>query len=561
MKAKILLHSKVFFYSLVLFLIIFGGLSSYGYEWSKTFGKTNIAEEGYSVQQTNDGGYIIAGYSGALTECGTQVYLIKTDAYGKELWSKTFVKGPAKSVQQTTDGGYIITGYTTICGTVGDAFLIKTDAIGNVLWTKTFGGGNGSDWGNSVQQTTDGGYIIVGSTGSFGTGWYNIYLIKTDKNGNEQWNKIFGGSEDDTGNSVQQTTDGGYIIVGKTESFGAGYGDVYLIKTDKNGNEQWSKTFGGSDFDWGQSVQQTVDGGYIITGKTFSFGGGQGDVYMIKTDKNGNELWNETFGGSAESRGNSVQQTTDGGYIITGWTRSLSTSGDVYLIKTDKNGNELWNETFGGSGYDIGSSVQQTIDGGYIIAGTYDYDDVYLIYYNPDRFIDVPPGYWAEDAIYKIFNAGITTGCSKNPLKYCPGDPVTRAQMAIFLLRSKLGSSYTPPPATGIFTDVPVGSFAADWIEDLFNRGITTGCEKNPLKYCPGDPVTRAQMAIFLLRSKLGCSYTPPPATGNIFTDVPVGSFAADWIEDLFDQTVAYNIALKKISPPARRCDAFLWRC
>ena len=152
-------------------------------------------------------------------------------------------------------------------------------------------------------------------------------------------------------------------------------------------------------------------------------------------------------------------------------------------------------------------------------------------------FVDVPPGSFAEEEIYKIYNAGITTGCTKNPLKYCPSSPVTRAQMAIFLLRSKLGSSYTPPPAKGIFDDVPVGSFAADWIEDLFNRGITTGCQKNPLRYCPSSPVTRAQMAIFLLRSKLGSSYTPPAATG-IFDDVPVGSFAADWIEDLFDRGI-----------------------
>ena len=166
----------------------------------------------------------------------------------------------------------------------------------------------------------------------------------------------------------------------------------------------------------------------------------------------------------------------------------------------------------------------------------YDLDAIEAL--NPlETFVDVPSNYWAKDFIYKIYNAGITTGCSKNPLKYCPLSPVTRAQMAIFLLRSKLGSSYTPPAATGIFDDVPVGSFAADWIEDLFNRGITTGCEKNPLNYCPGDPVTRAQMAIFLLRSMFGSSYTPPPATG-IFDDVPVGSFAANWIEDLFDRGI-----------------------
>jgi hypothetical protein len=154
-----------------------------------------------------------------------------------------------------------------------------------------------------------------------------------------------------------------------------------------------------------------------------------------------------------------------------------------------------------------------------------------------ELFVDVPPGSFAEEEIYKIFNAGITAGCSKSPLKYCPTSPVTRAQMAIFLLKSKLGSGYTPPPATGIFDDVPVGSFAEPWIEDLYNRGITAGCQKNPLRYCPTSPVTRWQMAIFLLKTKLGSGYTPPPATG-IFDDVPVGSFAEPWIEDLYNRGI-----------------------
>jgi len=153
-------------------------------------------------------------------------------------------------------------------------------------------------------------------------------------------------------------------------------------------------------------------------------------------------------------------------------------------------------------------------------------------------FVDVPSGYWAEEAIYKIFNAGITTGCAANPLRYCPEDTVTRAQMAVFLEKAKNGSGFTPPEATGIFDDVPVSYWAADWIEQFYNDGITTGCSTNPLQYCPANPVTRAQMAIFLLRSKYGSSYTPPAASG-IFADVPVGSFAANWIEDLFNRGIS----------------------
>ena len=219
-----------------------------------------------------------------------------------------------------------------------DVWLIKTDGNGNEIWNKTFGGTN-YDESISVQQTTDGGYIISGTTFSFGNGATNIYLIKADGNGNEIWNKTFGGTSNNWSYSVQQSTDGGYIIIGYTNSF---MEFVYLIKTDGSGNELWSKTFGGTNDD-STSVQQTTDGGYIVTGYTKSSGNGDADVYLIKTDGSGNELWNKTFGGTYEDGGFDVQQTADGGYIITGKTLYAgSVNSDLYLIKTDGNGNILY---------------------------------------------------------------------------------------------------------------------------------------------------------------------------------------------------------------------------
>jgi len=242
-------------------------------------------------------------------------------------------------VQQTSDGGFIICGSTTNIplGPGITGYLIKTDGNGEEEWSQTFGGG----WDQffSLEQTSDGGFIVCGFTESFGNGMKDVFLVKIDENGEEEWFQTFGGYVDDYGTSVQQTPDGGYIIIGWTGSFGSI--DGYLIKTDGNGEEEWSQTFGGLPMDQFLSGQQTTDGGFIMCGSTESFGNGMKDVYLIKTDGNGNEEWSQTFGGTGIDSGNSVQQTTDGGYIITGNTHldNNNDDQDIYLIKTDSQGN------------------------------------------------------------------------------------------------------------------------------------------------------------------------------------------------------------------------------
>ncbi|GAG49427.1 unnamed protein product, partial [marine sediment metagenome] len=233
-----------------------------------------------------------------------------------------------------------------------DVYLVKTDSMGVEEWSRTFGGSS-EDTAYSVEETSDGGYIITGYTSSFGAGNSDIYLVKTDSMGVEEWSRTFGGSDSDNGDSVQQTSDGGYIIAGRTFSFGAGGMDIYLVKTDSQGLEEWSRTFGGSGEDYGGTVQVTSDGGYIITGNTQSFGAGGRDAYLVKTDSMGVEEWSRTFGGSGEDYGWAVQETSDGGYIITGSTQSFGAgNSDVYLVKTDSMGFEEWSRIFDGSGWD-----------------------------------------------------------------------------------------------------------------------------------------------------------------------------------------------------------------
>ena len=343
-----------------LILIIFSTISLESKmiesEWTKTFWGSEYDFHGYSVQQTTDGGYIIAGSK------DYNAYLLKTDSIGDTLWTRTFGPGTGNSVQQTNDGGYIVAGRKS-----SDLYLLKTNSIGDTLWTRTFGPGTG----NSVQQTDDKGYILAGRKSS------DVYLLKTDSMGNTLWTKSFGGTGDDGGQSVQRTNDGGYIVAGYTYSFGTGEGDIYLIKINPlvnskgGGDTLWTKTYGGTGDERGYSVQQIDDGGYIIAGYTTSYGAGESDIYLIKTNSLGNTLWTKTFGGRRDERGYSVQQTEDGGYIFAGYTTSYGAgSSDAYLIKTDSLGNKLWTKTFGGSDSDWVQSVQQTSDGGYISTGT-----------------------------------------------------------------------------------------------------------------------------------------------------------------------------------------------
>jgi len=378
-------------------------------QWNRTFGGSGW-DVGFSVAQTSDGGYIVAGYTRSYGAGGNDVWLIKTNSEGNRQWSRTFGGSDwdgAYCVAQTSDGGYIVAGYTrSYDAGADDAWLIKTDSEGNEQWNRVFDG-SGWDGAYSVEQTTDGGYILTGWRGSYiGRHQNDIWLIKTDSEGNEQWNRVFGGLLLDVGRCVRQTSDGGYIVIGKTWSYGAGCYDVWLIKTDSEGNKQWNRTFGGSEWDVGNCVAQTSDGGYIIAGRTTSYGAGAGDAWLIKTDSEGDEQWNQTFGGSGYDVGYCVTQTSDGGYIIAGEARSYADSrGDAWLIKTDSEGDEQWSQTFGGLGYyDVSYSVDQTSDGGYIVTGwTRSYgagrDSVWLIKVGVN-----PADSTTGDKWYKTFN-------------------------------------------------------------------------------------------------------------------------------------------------------------
>jgi len=244
-------------------------------------------------------------------------------------------------------------------------------------WERTYGGAQ-SDSGFSVKQTRDGGYIVAGTTSSYGAGASDVYLIKTDGRGDTLWTRTFGGDSDDVAYSVEQTGDSGYVVAGYTKSFGAGAEDVYLIKVNGRGDTLWTRTFGGDSTDAARSVQQTSDGGYVVAGYTKSFGAGNKDIYLIRTNAQGETLWTRTYGGTSNDRGYWVQETFDGGFALTG-----ALSYDTHLIITDAAGETLWTRTHPWSHGNMGMCVQQTLDSGFVVAG-YDED---LIAYNTSMLL------------------------------------------------------------------------------------------------------------------------------------------------------------------------------
>jgi hypothetical protein len=303
----------------------------------------------------------------------------------------------AMSIIKTSDGGYIVAGSSTstnfdVIGNHGDAdyWIVKLDALGIISWQKSLGG-TGYDVANSIQQTSDGGYIVAGTTNSNdgditgNHGSYDYWVVKLQASGNILWQKTLGGSWDDQFHSLQQTVDGGYIVAGTTNSndgdvtVNHGSYDYWILKLNSAGIIQWQKSLGGTDDDIATSIQQTTDGGYIVAGDSRSFLNvtiGEYDYWIVKLDALGNMTWSKTLGGSGVDLAYSIQQTSDGGYIVAGG--SDSNDGDVsgnhgfndyWIVKLNSLGTIQWQKSLGGSGEDVAYSIQFTCDNDIVIAG------------------------------------------------------------------------------------------------------------------------------------------------------------------------------------------------
>jgi hypothetical protein len=309
--------------------------------WTKQHKKVpgSLFAVGFSLIKTSDAGFAMVGSSTPDNINNQECYIVKTNSNGDTLWTKlygdenTVFISNAYSIKQTSDNGFILAGWK-VNGNEQYPYLIKTNSSGDSLWTKTYKFGvNRPGTAHSVVDIT-GGYVILGHLAENNlSGNRDILIIKTNLNGDTLWSKSIGGINDEQGYCVQKTPDNGLIICGATKSFGAGGYDAYLVKVNSNGLVQWSKTFGGLDDEFANEVSLTSDGGFIIAGSAESFGSNGREAYLIKTDSVGNLHWYKTFGGTNADYAYSVKQTFDGGYVFLGIRGN-----NVYLVKTSSNG-------------------------------------------------------------------------------------------------------------------------------------------------------------------------------------------------------------------------------
>jgi len=400
--SKKLSLSGILVFVLLVFVFVVTVEAHFSTTWSQTYGG-EARDSAESVIQTFDGGYAIAG----------DTLLVKTNASGNMEWTQTY-DDYAYALVETSDGGYVIGGVTwsKVTGN-SDWWLVKTNASGNVEWKKTYGG-TSSETAFSLVGTSDGGYAITGYTFSFGAGESDFWLVKTDASGNVEWNRTYGGAIRDIARSLVVTSDGGYALAGSTDSFGAGQYDFWLIKTDQYGNMEWNQTYGGAYADYAYSLVETSDGGYVIAGRTLSFGAGSNDFWLVKTDSSGKMEWSQSYGGEGDDRAESLVESFDGGFVLAGvkdgvrdqWD-SHPIGGNFLLVKTDNSGNMEWNRTYGGDSVAWAKSVVQTSDGGYAIAGE-ESGDFWLI--KTDECGCIPEWYPPYVCVNSPQNVTYTTG-------------------------------------------------------------------------------------------------------------------------------------------------------
>ena len=336
--------------------------------YHSTFGSENSNEAGYSILQKSDSSFIILGSS------GNDILLVEADRYGNINWNQTYGGSQldqAYHIVQTPDGGFIISGSTESFGFGGsDIRLTKTDANGLIEWNKYLGS-NYNEYGGQILISDDGGYFVIGDRSFDGDENQDIWLIKTNSQGDTLWTKTFGGQGFEHGTDIIHTEDNGFIILGSTTSFGNGGADIYIIKTDSIGNEQWSQNYGDGSDDYGQSIIQTYDGGFAIKFIIESFGEGNTSTGLLRINSIGDIIWSKTYGGTYSVPSDIFYQVNIDNYIFTCSVFNYGTNSyNAWMFKLNDSGEIIWERTFGKTNHDFGFSAIQTLDNGFVLVGS-----------------------------------------------------------------------------------------------------------------------------------------------------------------------------------------------
>ena len=343
-------------------------------KWEESYGGRGADGGNYAIK-VSDGGYMMVGYTDAYGNGKNDIWLIKTDFTGEKEWSQVYggkMDDYGWGVTETDDGGYVVVGETFSYGNgQSDIYLFKVDSLGRKIWDNTFGG-IAEDVGYSIANADDGGYVIASQTRSYGKGGSDGMLVKFDNNGLKKWEKLYGGKGLDYFRSIIKDSTKGFIVSGGTRSFSNGDSQAWILSVDDDGFIIWENTYGDNGEDGFSMVKQTADNGYIAVGHSSSFfSQGLNDVFMARIDSSGKKVWQKYHGGKSEDRGYAISQCSDGGYIIAGETSSYGNGkNDILVIKTNSIGDKKWRSTFGGNGVDIGRSIKELPQGGFIISGT-----------------------------------------------------------------------------------------------------------------------------------------------------------------------------------------------
>ncbi len=315
--------------------------------WSQTYGVSDSQYVTYALSATSDSGFALAASTNAKGAGSDDFWLVRVDSSGKKLWDQTYgglLADYATAVVQTVDGGFAVAGYTKSKGAGGNDFwLVRTDASGAKTWDQTYGGAS-SDAAYAVVQTSDGGFAVAGNTASKGAGSNDGWLVRTNASGVKVWDQTYGGASTDYVVAAVVTSDNSFALAGYSSSKGAGGMDYWLVRTDANGNKVWDRTYGGIGYDTARALVQTSDGGFALAGTTASKGAGYNDFWLVRTDSTGNPLWDHTYGTGNDEYSYGLVQTSEGGFAVVG----NNANADAWVVRTDVVGNKLWDQSYGG---------------------------------------------------------------------------------------------------------------------------------------------------------------------------------------------------------------------